>query len=282
MIPTLDLDKLFDKYIEGYVYANVGKVKPEEIEDKIPVLYREFGDTSLKELQGKTPNSFYREYSAKELLDCLKEHIKKGVPVSDFLCEALTAAQNAGETIASELKGEALKEGEEYCAYLLNIYSSSAKDFPAELFVELATGDYPESVCELATEFLCERTEEVKEPVIAAFSKTEGKARERLTEILSGVKGDERVFEILLSEFKAHGENLALYSSYLAKYGDERALPALYEAIKNDKIKYSDFEELRFAIEALGGMYDEPRDFTFDPTYKKICGVKRKPLHERK
>lgn len=282
MVRTLDLDKLFDKYIEGYVYANVGKVKPEEIEDKIPVLYKEFGDASLKELDGKTPNTYYREYSTKELLDCLKAHIKSGVPVSDFLCEAITAANGAGEEIAKELDGDALKEGEEYTAYLMNMFSSAAEKFPAELYITLATGEYPESVGELAAEFLCERAEEVKESALAAFGAAEGKGEERLTEVLSNVRGDDRVFEILLSEFKKHTENMPLYSSYLAKYGDERALPALYEAIKQDKIKYSDFEELRFAIEALGGEYDEPRDFTFDPTYKKICGIKRKPLHERK
>ena len=38
MIKILDVDKLFDKYIEGYVYENIGKVKPEEIENEIPNL----------------------------------------------------------------------------------------------------------------------------------------------------------------------------------------------------------------------------------------------------
>lgn len=282
MIPTLDLDKLFDKYIEGYVYANVGKVKPEEIEDKIPVLYKEFGDASLKELEGKTPNEFYKAYSAKELLDCLKSHVKSGVPVSDFLCEAIVSAKDAGAEIVKELENGAIEEGEEYAAYLMNMCSASANGFSAELYITLATGDYPESVGELAAEFLCEHAEEAKENALAAFPRSDEKGRERLTEVLSNVKSDDRVFEILLSEFKTHTENLPLYSSYLAKYGDERALPALYEAIKNDKIKYSDFEELRFAIEALGGLYEEPRDFTFDSTYKKICGVKRKPLKQRR
>ena len=44
MIKILDLDKLFDKYIESYVYSNIGKIKPEEIENNIPVLYKKFGD----------------------------------------------------------------------------------------------------------------------------------------------------------------------------------------------------------------------------------------------
>ena len=50
MIKVIDVDSLFDKYIEGYVYSNIGKVKPEEIENKIPELYVKFGDEKLKEL----------------------------------------------------------------------------------------------------------------------------------------------------------------------------------------------------------------------------------------
>ena len=45
-------------------------------------------------------------------------------------------------------------------------------------------------------------------------------------------------------------------------------------AIEGEKISYADFEELRFAIEALGGKYDKERDFSQDKTYKKIKGGK--------
>ena len=38
MIKVIDVDKLFDEYISDYVYKNIGKVKPEEIENKIPML----------------------------------------------------------------------------------------------------------------------------------------------------------------------------------------------------------------------------------------------------
>ena len=60
-IKTIDLDKLFDEYISDYVYKNVGKIKAEEIENNIPVLYGKFGDEKLAALGGKTPNTFYRD-----------------------------------------------------------------------------------------------------------------------------------------------------------------------------------------------------------------------------
>ena len=89
MIKVIDVDELFDKYISDYVYSNIGKVKPEEIENKIPELYLEFGKTALKELDGKSPEEYYKGYSGEQLLACLKEHLETGVAVSDFLCETM-------------------------------------------------------------------------------------------------------------------------------------------------------------------------------------------------
>ena len=66
MIKVIDIDALFDSYISDYVYKNIGKVKPEEIENNIPVLYEKFGSESLKELDGKTPSTYYEDASTSE------------------------------------------------------------------------------------------------------------------------------------------------------------------------------------------------------------------------
>ena len=100
-----------------------------------------------------------------------------------------------------------------------------------------------------------------------------GKAR--IAEIVSRGQKTDGAFDILIAEFLKHGENLPLYASYLARYGDERALPFLNAAAENEKISYADFEELRFAIEALGGECKVKRDFSADKTYKKIKGAKK-------
>ena len=89
MVKVIDIDTLFDNYISDYVYKNIGKIKPEEIEDNIPKLYEEFGKKELKELDGFSPEKYYENYKTAELLECLKTHIEKGVSVPDFLCETL-------------------------------------------------------------------------------------------------------------------------------------------------------------------------------------------------
>ncbi len=89
---------------------------------------------------------------------------------------------------------------------------------------------------------------------------------------------DERVFEILLKEFRLAEEELPMRASYLAAYGDERALPVLLEAIESDAINFLEFQELKYAIEALGGEYTRERDFSEDAYYKEIAEQSRLPV----
>ena len=269
MIKVIDVDKLFDKYIESYVYSNIGKVKPEEIEDKIPQLYLEFGNQKLEELDGKTPNSYYRDFSGKELVECLKKHIEKGVSVSDFLCEAIIQNSKNEDALIDALNGD---ESEEFTLYLMNMLSDMNCKKTAKRYLEFIIWDFSVAVRELAPELLSSMAEDVKEEVLKELNEVEGEKRDCLVEILSHCKNDDRVFDLLIAEFAKHQNQIPLYANYLVKYGDERALPFLLASIEKEKISYADFEELRFAIESLGGEYNKPRDFSADKTYKKIKG----------
>lgn len=271
MIKLVDTDKLFDKYIEKYVFENVGKIKPEEIENKIPVLYEEFGNVPQKELDGKTPNEYYKAFPPEELLACLNEHICNDVPVSDFLIEAITANPDSAKTVKSMLMEE---HDEQFTAYLMNILSDLKAEIPVERYLEFALYDYPENIGELATEALAENADKAKDKVLKCFDEADGDKKDRLSEILSNVKTkSDDVFDKLVYEFVKNNKKIPLYANYLAKYGDERAIPFLKTAIEG-KVNYQEFEELKFAIEVLGGEYTEKRDFTQDAIYKKVKGKK--------
>ena len=271
MIKIIDIDNLFEGYISDFVYKNIGKLKPEEIENQMPLLYEKFGRESLSELDGKTPETYYRDFSAIELISALKEHIESGVSVSDFLCEALTELDTEKELLTA-LESE---ENEELIMYIMNILVDKKSEKCFEKFLRFIVWDYSESISELATEFLKENAEKVKEETLEYYADATKKQREYLVEILSCVKDDDRVFEILMKEFALNQDNIPLYASYLSKYGDSRALPFLLTAIENDKLNYQEFEELQFAIESLGGSYDKKRDFSNDKIYKKIKGEKK-------
>ncbi len=272
MIKIIDLDALFDKYIEGYVYSNIGKVKPEEIENKISELYVKFGNESLKELDGKTPNTYYADFSGEELVECLKTHLQKGVAVSDFLCEAITGKAHNAKALADALENE--ENDEEFMLYLMNMLGEMNSNIALNRYLDLIAWDYSEVIKELATELLGNFAEEVKERAIVRYNESDEDKKAYFVDILSKTQKDDRVFDILILEFTKHKENIPLYAGYLGKFGDERALPFLLKEIEEPKLKYADFEELRFAIELLGGSYDKQRDFSSDKTYKKIKDVK--------
>lgn len=58
-----------------------------------------------------------------------------------------------------------------------------------------------------------------------------------------------------------------------ASYGDERALPVLLLRDRAEDIGFVAFQELKYAIEALGGEYEKERDFSADEAYKKIMAA---------
>ena len=271
MIKIFDMDELFDKYISDFVYKNIGKIKPEEIEDQIPVLYEKFGNEKLKELDEKTPNQYYVEYSAEELLECLKGHLEKQVPVSDFLCEAIQNNKANEDVLLKELNQDS---SEELTLYLMNMLDAMGSKKGAKRYLEFVLWDYSLPIKELATELLCNFADEVKEEILFHFKDSSTEIKSYLTQILSNSSKDDRIFDLLIAEFAKNQKDIPIYAGYLARYGDERALPFLMQSIESDKINYFDFEELRFAIEALGGEYNKKRDFSSDRIYKKIQSAK--------
>ena len=59
-------------------------------------------------------------------------------------------------------------------------------------------------------------------------------------------------------------------ASYLAAYGDERALPVLLDKIDEEGITFIEYQELKYAIESLGGSYEKERDFSNDEYYQAV------------
>lgn len=264
----IDIDKLFDKYISDYVYKNIGKVDAEEIENKIATLYLDFGKESLKELDGKTPETYYQSFKTEELVNGLKAHIEKSVSVPDFLVETITSRKQDVDLLIGELNKD---NDEEYSMYLLNMLKNMDKQKGAKIYLEFLLCDYSESIKEVATELLAENMASiVADDIILEYDGADKLTKERFCEILSNARRDDRIFNILIEEFKVRKDNIPLFAGYLAKYGDERAIEELTKAIEQEKIKYSDFEELRFAIEALGGEYNKERDFSHDKYFEKI------------
>lgn len=255
----IDFDGLFDEKLTEYMERNKNKYTEKQWEDIIPRLYKKFGDTKINKL-GCTPKEYYAKMTETKLVETLYAHLTQDVPVPEFLC---TEIENR-DTVSALL--ELLEKSEDGVAnYVVNLVGANrlAKD---AYFSILTKEKFDEELRSDVTDVLRSYADEVKSEAISFYR--QGKACTYMLEILSRVKDrDEEVFETLLNAFLSDEDNLRLNAGYLASYGDERALPYLLEKIEDRTLGFVAFQELKYAIEALGGSYDEPRDFSSDKDY---------------
>ena len=258
----IDFDEKFNKKVAEMLEKHAGERTEEEWEDEIAKAYARFGDTYMGQL-GKTPRQYFGQMGDAELVETLKEYLLQGVSVPDFLCEEIE-----GRGVFDSLLSLLHETDEELVHYALNLIGNDRRAM--ERYAEmLSEEEYDEHIKDALSDLMKTRADEVKEAVLPLV-KTENRAY--ALEILSKCKErDDRVYEALLTAFRtADDEDVPLYAGYLASYGDDRALPVLLEHIRRSDIDFVTFQELKFAIEALGGEYTEQRDFSEDESYKKI------------
>lgn len=257
----IDFDGLFDEKLAQYMTENKNKHTEKEWENIIPKLYKKFGDTYIAKLKC-TPKEYYARMSDTELAQTLSEHLVSDVPVPEFLCAEIEE-RGAVETLLPLLACEDTQT----VSYAINLIGDDPRAFDA-YFSILTENRLDEDIRSDLADIFRLHADEVKTHVLDAYKK--GEAKEYMLEILSRVKErSDEVYETLLSAFRT-GDNVPMHASYLAAYGDERVLPYLMDRIEDRTIGFVEFQELKYAIEALGGEYNEPRDFTEDKDYLAI------------
>ncbi len=268
----IDFDGMFDEKLAQYMSENKQKHTEREWENVIPKLYKKFGDTRIAKI-GCTPKEYYGSMSSEELAETLKAHLSEGVPVPEFLCNELEE-RGAVETLLPLL----MEKDSEAVSYAINLIGEDERAFDS-YFTILSENRLTEDIRSDVTDILRTHADEIKTHAIALYRK--GVAKEYMLEILSRAKErSEEIFEILLGEFRS-AEETSTRAGYLAAYGDERALPYLLSRIEDKSIGFVEFQELKYAIEALGGMYDEPRDFSADKDYIAVEAASQKAHDEK-
>ncbi len=258
----IDFDEKFNKKMAQMLEKHAGERTEEEWENAIAEAYATFGDTFMGAI-GKTPRQYFAEMSDACLVEVLKEYLLQDISVPDFLCEEITARGEFAELVALLSETD-----EQLIMYAINLLGAAKKAFPRYCEM-LSQEDYDEHIKDAIADILKEHADEVVGKVLPL---TEGENRAYALEILSKCrKRDERVYAALRGAFcSGEDKDLPLYAGYLASYGDERILPDLYRTIEREDIDYVLFQELKFAIEALGGEYEKERDFSQDKAYQKI------------
>ena len=257
----IDFDEKFNRKMAEMIEKHAGERTEDEWENAVAAAYKKFGDTYMAAL-GKTPRQYFAQMSDGGLVETLKEYLLQEVSVPDFLCEEIE-----GRGVFPELLSLLEETDEELVLYALNLIGADRRA-QRRYAAMLSEEGYDEHVKDAVADLLKENADDVTDEVLPLVHTPNAAYA---LEILSRTKRrDERVYSALAQAFSEADEaDVPLYAGYLAAYGDERALPLLLRKIEED-VGFVAFQELKFAIEALGGEYTKERDFSADPSYKKI------------
>ena len=272
----INFDRAFERYMAEWIKENSEKYKDDMdvIEDMMPDVYLEFLEKPADFLDGVAPQDYFEQFdNADMLVNWLCDYIAQGVPVPDLLLERVTALGNPAEKslLALVARDDLPEETQMTAISLLREMESKA---PMQRYVDyIASLEEPSGKGDLCAEALMSMGESVVEPILDALSGARQTGRDIFADVLSNYPGDERIYELMIERFVTRDERRALFASYLAKLGDERAIPMLKEAAQSPDINYLDYVEVVNAIEALGGERPPEREFSGDPYYESLRQV---------
>ena len=272
----INFDRAFERYMAEWMKENSEKYKDDMdvIEDMMPDVYLEFLKKPADFLDGVAPQDYFEQFdNADMLVNWLCDYIAQGVAVPDLLLERVTALGDPAEKslLALIARDDLPEETQMTAISLLREMESKA---PMQRYIDfIASLEAPSAPGALCAEALMSMGESVVEPILAALSGAGQTGRDIFADVLSNYPGDERIYELMIERFVTRDERRALFASYLAKLGDERAIPMLKEAAQSPDINYLDYVEVVNAIEALGGERPPEREFAGDPYYESLKQV---------
>ena len=270
----------FDEHFADFMSAWMKQHKDEygsfdEMEADVPRIYMAFLNTRAGWLGSISPGSFFTQFEdPKVLVDWMHQYCREGTPIPDPLLEQITTVGKPCEKRLVELlKDEDAEEEARMTAVELLREMESVQ--PKMLYIQWQLEREPkDDLKDMAVESLSLMGESVVQPILQQIGKANEAGKEALLEVLSHYPGNEQVFRIAMDCFRNNPDRRALFAGYLAKIGDERALPELTEAAKDPKLPYLTFIEIRNAIEELGGTCPE-RKYDDDPEYEALRDLDR-------
>ena len=270
-MPIINFDSYFADYTSEWIKVHQGDYADfDEMEADMPRIYLSFLNTRAKWLGNVTPGSYFTQFEdPKVLVDWLAQYCEERTPVPDLLLEQITTVGRPCEKRLLELlkDNEAPDEARMTAVELLREMEST---LPKMLYITWQLNrDAQDELKDNALESLTQMGEAVVQPILQELPKANAAGEEALLEVLSHFPGNEQIFKLALRLFRERPERRALFAGYLAKLGDDRALPELISAAEEPKLPYLTFIEIRNAIETLGGTCPE-REYDDDPEYEAL------------
>lgn len=269
----VNFDEQFEQYESEWIHEHAAEYgnSVERMEQEMPALYEGWLRLPADWLGGECPGTYFQKYDdAFMLCEWMEAYYQKNVPVPDLLMDRLTElGEEAERALLRLLRTETAHEDAVLTAISLLTELESREPLPLYVRWILERGAEDERA-DMAAEALTAMGDAAVPEVLAAYAGAGDAAQETFLDILCNFPGHEETYPLLMERFLREKEHIAFLASLLGKLGDERAIPALREAMRDAGLNYLDYIELRNAVEALGGDAPDERDFSGDPYYESL------------
>ena len=273
-MPIINFDEHYAEYMSQWMKQHQNEYETyDDMEADIPKVYMAFLNTRAKWLGNVTPGSYFTQFEdPKVLVDWMNQYCEERVPLPEPLLEQIVFVGKPCEKRLLELlkNEESENEARMIAIELLRQMDST---LPKMLYInwQLDRTDQDE-LKDNALESLSVMGESVVQSILPVLNQANPAGQEALLEVLVHYPPQEQTFRLALKLFQERKERRAVLAAYLARIGDERALPELTEAAKEANLPYLTYIEIRNAIEALGGECPE-REYEDDPEYDALRDV---------
>ena len=265
-MPVINFDEHFADYMSAWMKEHRNRYKNyDEMEADMPRIYMAFLNARAPWLGSVTPGSYFTQFEdPKVLVDWLEEYCEEGVPVPELLMEQITTVGRPCEKRLLELlKNDDARDEARMTA--IGLLREMGSELPKMLYItwQLDRAEKDE-MKDNALESLVEMGSQVVQPILQNIRAANPAGQEALLEVLSHFPGTPGVTKLAMKLFEERKDRRAVLAGYLAKLGDDQALPLLMKAAEEPGLRYLTFIEIRNAIEELGGVCPE-REFDEDP-----------------
>jgi len=281
----IDFDSKFREYLENWMITNANKYEnTEEMELEALDIYTGWLNSPADWLDGVAPSKYFSSYKdAHKLTDMLVEYLNTKVGVPDLLLDAIAQfGEENKESLTKLFKLEYKideENHEEAIMLAINLLAEIDDTFLYNDYIKMLLDNATKKeVANLIIERLEYADKVVADKIIEGLKNIDDEeVGIRCMDILVNFPGDERIYSMLTNMFNQY-TNTALIAAYLGKYGDERAVGTLQEALDWDEINYLDYIEIRHAIEELGKEVDHIRTFDGDDYYESLKHIDKRGI----
>jgi hypothetical protein len=267
----IDFEERFGVFLKEYIKQN--EIQEEDLEEIIPDLYLEWLDVPCDWLDGKSPDSYFDSYDASGLIEVLGKYIFSGLSIPGPLLNKIEEkSKQTYPFLVSLIKNYEGEKSAEMKKVMVQLIEEMQMQHPFDYYIEVIAGaTEPDDFSEACAQELGNTGDEYKEIIISAYEQAQSSySSDCFLDILTYLPYDERTYNYALEKFLYNDSQKAFYASCLGKLGNEKALPYLEEALKDEGITYYDYVSIKNALEELGGEINIERDFTGDKDFESI------------